>query len=64
MEPIPHSEYDCMVIAARKTLGRGHLEDFQLSPVALQLAEEMGIDPAEVRTYFLLLVYKETLRRR
>ncbi|MEU8380647.1 hypothetical protein [Streptosporangium sp. NPDC048865] len=49
-----------MVIAARKALGRGQ-ERFELSPVARELAEEMGIDPAEVRTHFLLLVYKETL---
>ncbi|MER5622541.1 hypothetical protein ABT061_16000 [Streptosporangium sp. NPDC002544] len=63
-ESTPHSEYDRMVIAARKVLGRGDIAAFELSPAALQLAEEMGIDPAVIRTHFLLVVYNETLRRR
>lgn len=52
-----------MVIAARKVLGRGSIAAFELSPAALQLAEEMGIDSAVIRTHFLLVVYNETLRR-
>ncbi|MFF3443691.1 hypothetical protein [Streptosporangium sp. NPDC002721] len=64
MEPIPHSEYDRMVIAARKAMSRGTVAEFQLSPAALELAAEMGIDPAVVKTHFLLLVYRETLAGR
>ncbi|MFS1305134.1 hypothetical protein [Streptosporangium longisporum] len=64
MEPIPHSAYDEMVIAARQALGRGNIKAFQLTPAALQLAEEMGIDPAVIRTDFLLQVYRETLAGR
>ncbi|MGC5012464.1 hypothetical protein ACLQ2R_17000 [Streptosporangium sp. DT93] len=64
MEPIPHSAYDEMVIAARQALSRGRAQDFTLSPAALELAAEMDINPAVVRTHFLLLVYKETLAGR
>lgn len=64
MEPIPHSAYDQMVIAARRAMSRGNVNEFQLSPAALQLAEEMGIDPATIRTHFLLAVYRETLSGR
>ncbi|WP_436759279.1 hypothetical protein [Streptosporangium sp. V21-05] len=64
MEPIPHSAYDEMVVAARRAMSRGDVASFELSPAALQLATEMGIDPAVVRTHFLLLVYRETLTGR
>lgn len=64
MEPIPHSAYDEMVIAARRAMSRGNVDEFQLSPAALELAAEMGIDPATIRTHFLLGVYWETLSGR